>query len=130
MKIGKYTVHYEGFSCREGECPGRGDGGSPIIRECLLPRSEVETTRFRPFDDAACCALENFATGVSGDSGTLCEYPQDWKTMSRQSLHLQSFLSRSLREWKNRRPLIVCPPRGLFREMNIELWEYNRKRTN
>lgn len=74
-EIGKYTVHYEGFSCREGDACGRGDGGSPIIRECLLPRSEVETTRFRPFDDAACCALENFATGVSGDSGALMRIP-------------------------------------------------------
>jgi len=60
----------------------------------------------------------------------LCEYPQDWKMMSQQSLHLQSFLSRSLREWKNRRPLIVYPPRRLFREMNGELWKDNRKRTN
>jgi hypothetical protein len=31
--------------------------------------------RFRPFDDAAFCALENFAMGVSGDSGTVIRKP-------------------------------------------------------
>jgi len=53
----------------------------------------------------------------------LCEYPQDWRTTSQQSLHLQSFLSRSLHESNNRRPLIVYPPRRLFREMNGRLWK-------
>lgn len=48
---------------------GRGDGGSPTIRECLFPRSEGVIETLRPLDEAMCEALDSFATGVLGVSG-------------------------------------------------------------
>jgi hypothetical protein len=65
-----YEEKFEGASYR-GECCGRGDTGSPIIRECLFPRSDVATATFRPLVAAMCCALDGFATGVLGDSGAV-----------------------------------------------------------
>lgn len=51
----------------EGECGGRGDVGSPIIRECRFPRSDCVTETFRPLVAATLAALDILdATGVSG----------------------------------------------------------------
>lgn len=70
-----YEEKFEGTSYR-GECCGRGDTGSPIIRECLFPRSDVATATFRPLVAAMCCALDGFVTGVLlGDSGAVIRIP-------------------------------------------------------
>lgn len=64
----------QGTSYR-GECCGRGDNGSPTIRECLFPRSDVVTATFSPLLAEMCCALDGFATGVLGDSGSVIRIP-------------------------------------------------------
>ena len=56
-----------GASPREGDGGGRGDVGSPSMRECRFPRSEFTTATFSPRLAAALAALDVFAVGVRGD---------------------------------------------------------------
>ena len=59
-----------GASPREGDGGGRGDVGSPSMRECRFPRSEFTTATFSPRLAAALAALDVFAVGVRGDPGS------------------------------------------------------------
>jgi len=81
----------------EGETLGRGDEGSPIMRECLLPRSEVVIVTFNPLLAAVDEAF--FEVGVAINSGAFMRMPWGLDEEDESTVTSPSVVSVPLSSW-------------------------------